>query len=519
MDPATALAYSFWPWHWITLIAPNFFGNPAHGDYWGFANYWEDAVYIGLLPLSLAIVAVINRFRRKGIADFPYGYLLALLGVAAVLGMGNWIPVFPFLFQHVPTFNLFQAPARIMIGWVFALCLLAAAGAEGWVRAQETSRRGPANVGVIAAAVTIGGVGASSMKFIPPTFPPSIIAAGVLGILIACVWWFKIESQIRPRLARIWPAAVVALVALDLLYADAGLLPAASPDLYRAANPAGAEIAANLGGSRLFMPEDIRYRLMYSNAFVFRTFSGLADWMDVRGWELPNVAWMDGITSANNFDSFVPARYATLVEGAQTLPDPQRAHLLQLMGVGGVWEWPDGADLPSLHYLGGGAVRAWGVCRAQWAIGPDEAWQAVTDPAFDPRQTVIVEAGRGDEGAPCLADPKTGILPSKDPNVVRVDADFQQDGFLVLADVNYPGWSAFVDGARVPLLQADYAFRAVRVPAGNHTVEFRYEPYSLYGGLILSAAMLLILTALGIIDWLRKIATPGVKAGGTNATS
>ena len=45
-----ALAYSFWPWRLITLITPDFFGNPARGDYWGYANFWEDAVYIGLLP-------------------------------------------------------------------------------------------------------------------------------------------------------------------------------------------------------------------------------------------------------------------------------------------------------------------------------------------------------------------------------------------------------------------------------------------------------------------------------------
>jgi hypothetical protein len=501
---ASALTYSFWPWQWITLIAPNFFGNPAHGDYWGYANYWEDAIYIGLLPLSLSVAAVIGRIRRRGIPDFPYGYLLALLGLTAILGMGNWTPVFPFLFQHVPTFNLFQAPARIMIGLVFALCLLAAAGAEGWVRAQETSRRGPANLGVIAAAVTIGGIGAASLKLIYSTFPLSIIVAGTLGILIAFVWWLKIESQNRSGLLRIWPAAAVVLVALDLLFADAGLLPFTSPDLYRAANPAGAEIAANLSGSRLFMPEDIRYRLMYSRAFLFRTFSGIADWMDVRRWELPNTAWMDGIWSANNFDSFVPGRYAALIEGAETLPDSQRVRILGMMDVGAVWEWPASADSPSLRYLGDGAKRAWGVCRARWMIGPEDAWQAVIDPAFDPRQAVIVETGRGEEGAACLSEPMVALEPSHDPNLVRVDANFMQDGFLVLADVNYPGWSAFLDGGRVPLLQADYAFRAVRVPAGEHVVEFRFTPLSFSGGLILSAGMLLALIAVGWIGRLRR---------------
>jgi hypothetical protein len=502
-----ALAYSFWPWHWITLFAPNFFGNPAHGDYWGYANFWEDALYIGLLPLSLAAAAAVARFRRRGLPDFPYGYLLALAGAAAVLGMGRWTPIYPFLFEHVPTFNLFQAPARILIAWVFALCLLAAAGVEGWVRAQEASRKGPANLGVISAAVMIGGIAATTLANIHPTFSPAIIAAGVMGILIALVWWLKIESQDRPGLRRIWPAAVVALVAVDLIVADAGLLPAANPGLYRAINPAGREIAAKLDGNRLYMPENIRYRLMYSQAFLFRTFSELADWMQVRRWELPNVAWMDGIAAVNNFDSFVPARFAALTGGVDTLPEPQRTRLLEMMGAEAVWEWPADAESPSLEYLGGVPARAWGVCHALWMIGPEDAWRALIDSQFDPSRTVILEAGRGEEGGACLSAPVVALAPAIDPNRVQAAVDFPQDGYLVLADANYPGWSAFLDGGRVPLLQADYAIRAVRVPAGKHTVEFRYQPLSFWGGLILSAAALVALLAVFWIGQFRKSKT------------
>jgi hypothetical protein len=50
-----AMNYSFWPWRWLTLIAPTLFGSPVSGDYWGYGNYWEDAIYIGLSPLVLAL--------------------------------------------------------------------------------------------------------------------------------------------------------------------------------------------------------------------------------------------------------------------------------------------------------------------------------------------------------------------------------------------------------------------------------------------------------------------------------
>jgi hypothetical protein len=44
VDYDFAMSYSFWPWRFLTLITPDLYGNPVSGDYWGYANYWEDAV-------------------------------------------------------------------------------------------------------------------------------------------------------------------------------------------------------------------------------------------------------------------------------------------------------------------------------------------------------------------------------------------------------------------------------------------------------------------------------------------
>lgn len=61
---------------------------------------------------------------------------------------------------------------------------------------------------------------------------------------------------------------------------------------------------------------------------------------------------------------------------------------------------------------------------------------------------------------------------------VTVEANMAVDGFLVLGDVWYPGWKAFIDGRQTNLFSAYHALRAVQVPQGKHTVVFRYDPLS-----------------------------------------
>jgi hypothetical protein len=69
-------------------------------------------------------------------------------------------------------------------------------------------------------------------------------------------------------------------------------------------------------------------------------------------------------------------------------------------------------------------------------------------------------------------------------------------GFLVLADVWYPGWVCRVDGVPVPVHRANHAFRAVAVPAGAREAVFTYEPASVRVGGRVSAAALAALALL-----------------------
>ncbi len=123
------------------------------------------------------------------------------------------------------------------------------------------------------------------------------------------------------------------------------------------------------------------------------------------------------------------------------------------------------------------------MARAAEVVPDDVAARArLADPQFDPARDVILA-----EGAPSTAPPgSTVAITAYAPEDVRLAT--QGAGYLVLTDAWYPGWTATLDGAPVPILRADLMFRAIWVPEGAHTVEFHFEPRSVLGGLWISGA-------------------------------
>jgi uncharacterized membrane protein YfhO len=83
------------------------------------------------------------------------------------------------------------------------------------------------------------------------------------------------------------------------------------------------------------------------------------------------------------------------------------------------------------------------------------------------------------------------------PTDIKIQVTSSQPGFLVLSDTYYPGWNAYINGSKVEIFRANYAFRAIEIDSGNHNIEFKYEPVSVYLGAIVSLISMLIF--LGIL--------------------
>lgn len=120
---------------------------------------------------------------------------------------------------------------------------------------------------------------------------------------------------------------------------------------------------------------------------------------------------------------------------------------------------------------------------------------------LDPRQEALVERGlphlsrmplRPGEGV------KTGYY---SPEKLRIKTSALVNRLMVLSDVYYPGWKAFIEGKEKPILPANYAFRGVVVPPGNHEVTMTYQPAAFRIGLWVTISSL---AALLVMSFIRK---------------
>ena len=293
-----AMTNSFWPWRFLGLIAPDFFGSPVTGDFWGYASYWEDAIYIGLLPFLLAMgVLIRSLFQRKsGLNELDKTnlwspsrslviFLLILIIVSFLLALGKNTPVFPWLYKNVPTFDMFKSPTRFSIWAVFSLALLAGFGIERWKRPTGRVLYWTRLSVAGAFAVTLG-AGISWWLFhdIPDfhiSFVRATALAGFWGVGAGVLSLLAPEKpNIKDRNVAPWGFAVIVWVLFDLIVAGSGLNPGVELDFYTHVPPNERELKSHVGDGRLFLLSEDEYSLTYDRFFVFNSFDSDNDWCE-----------------------------------------------------------------------------------------------------------------------------------------------------------------------------------------------------------------------------------------------
>jgi hypothetical protein len=495
-----ALTYSFWPWRFVTLFAPDFFGNPARGDFWGYASYWEDHAYAGLLPLLLALASLVLLVRgfSKARRD-PRWSLIVMLWVLTVvtfaLALGRYAPFFPFLYRYVPTFDMFQAPARYLIWVAFAIPLLAAVTIEHWRsptgRGLYWFRLGTAG----AFAITLGaGLALIFLTGVRLTFIRATALAGMWGLGFGLLTLAIPYAQKRGW-NQYWQGLVIAWTLADLLISGYSLNPGTRWSLFQGSTDSAAQVRALAGDARVYLPQQEESDLKFLRFMRFDDFRPLEDWRNLREALIPDLNLLERLPTANNFDPLQPETTIRWVEAINNLDPATQAGWLALAGVSAV-ERIDGTQAHGVRFdaLPGAARWRWYSCAVP-AANPDTAWAALeTEMQVPPsaERAVIIEQAAS-QPANCANLPPASIqLTSERPDRLNFSVSTSTPGWFVLYDTWYPGWVVKIDGTLQPVLRADGAFRGIRVESGNHQISMQYRPVGFIIGAILSILVLLL---------------------------
>ncbi len=501
VDYEFALTYSFWPWRFITLVAPDFFGNPGNGDYWGYASYWEDHAYLGIAVLLLAfstIPLVFKRRKEDSLGWARQGTVILLWGLVIVafgLALGQNTPIFPFLFKYVPTFDMFQAPARYLIWATFGLALLGGIGAERWRCPEKRGlywlRLGTAGM----FAVTLGaGITWQPMGDVRLTFIRATALAGLwaLGVGIFTLLIPLAEKQGKKQL---WNMGVILWLAADLFVAGWRLNPTTDLALYGESTTQIQQVKEDLGDGRLYISDTMQDDLKFRRFFRFHDFTEIEDWRNLRETALPNMQLIDRIRSANNFDPLQPGRYVQWMETLQVLDTPQWRQWLAWMDVDLVEQIDASAPGGVRFARVDGGEKLWGY-NCMLTVPDANAALAVLR-AGDVGERLVLEGTPPDANRACEPGSKAQLTTLVDrPNRKVYSIQVNTEGWLMISQTRYPGWLASVDGERVDIYSANYLFMGVSIPAGTHVVEMVYRPISFIFGLLLS-----ILVGITLLAW------------------
>ncbi|HRU04597.1 MAG TPA: YfhO family protein [Candidatus Brocadiia bacterium] len=521
--------YSLAPENLLTLLAPWLFGGGAT-PYWGRWNAWEMGAYMGAASFALALFGVVSgRSRLRWLA-------LGIATMLIVFALGGNTPLMPLLFR-LPGFGLFRGLARFMAPASLFVALLAGLGVEAFLdRRAAPGRSGLIVVAILAAVLWLlvlpgllwpGQTPDAWRRFVaanlslgerPATYHDAAslprdfaglswsaawrgaaMSATLLTAIAAAGFWLRAHPGKRPWVA----AALLALVAADfLLYCSPWLV-----------TFDGGHLTCSPQVSRFLQSQDQPFRVTLGDLFN----AGPLDTMPL------GVACLEGI------EPNIPTRFRDVfwkaleepVETQKTSLHVSRAsrnlNLLRLLN----WRFAlDNAARPPIDIPGARTVlldrdagqrvvelpgwlpRARLVHRAIVTRDAPKALQLllVTRPE---RETVLE-----DDPPFALTQPAQPGLPPRftvyEPERVVVEVDAPAAGALVLGDLYYPGWQAFINGQPAPIVRADYLLRAVFVQAGKSRVEFRYRPASFRVGAFVSVAGWLAAAALWL--WGPRIA-------------
>ena len=534
----------------LTLLVPNFKGgasaalsqsetamskaNPMYSSlygsltqYFGTQPMTSGPVYVGAFVLFLFVLGC---FIVKGPLKWA---LIGATFFSIVLSWGkNFMPLTDFFIDYVPLYNKFRAVSSILVIAEFTIPLLAIFALKRLLEEPEILKQEKKPLGIsllltagiaLLLAIAPGSIGsgyvpAQEAQMLQNAVNQQMIPANELSDILANLGEMRAELVSSDALR----SFIIIGIGCSLLWLYA------SGKLRSSLTIAGITILclADMWGvnkrylnDAQFVPHSIRtetFTKTNTDELILQDTS-----LDYRVLNFATSTFDDNNTSYwhKSVGGYHPAklrRYQEMIEhhispemqaaykaiatagGEMDSVDANKFRILNMLNTK-YFIYPSGQQRQTVPILNPHAYgNAWFVNKVQYVNNANEEIDALA--SIIPTETAVVDARFKDVLKGTTESYKDSLssirLTSYTPNRLTYETNNAQDGIAVFSEIYYPdGWHVTIDGQPAELARADYILRTMYVPAGQHTIEMRFDPTSLHvtEGIAYGALALLVI--------------------------
>ena len=465
----------------LTGIVPKLFGSvdgsgsrnlPFHLENAPYYYYWETAFYFGVIALMLGLFTAINKFKSKEILFFV---VVSVFGFLFAMGNNSFIYE---IFYNLPLFGSFRNPGRMMMIVIFSFSILAGIGFDTiWQKQgdKKTLRH------ILYAALVRGFfalliAGGLLLGFFdtPQKYQSPIQTYGLTALIMITIAFTILtlisRKKLNPALGGI---LLIVAIFIDLTMTRYSFNVSLDNPIKKYEVPANLKAKFTPAGiDDLFR---VSVRLYNPSVIAMQRNQGLIDRMMLEEGYNPLVLEKSRppVISKDVYHDLNNVRYELAIDSAAgtTFFKERKTYF----------------------------PRAWIVHNAM-QFNPSEVKEKMEKNNYDYKTTAIIEETPTDAlSRNPLQDTldKVRCLEYSD-NHFKYQFSSKENGILCFSEIWYPAWKAYLDGREINIMKVDYCYRGVSFPAGEHTIEMRYDSQAYSTGKNITI-LTLILSLAGIV--------------------
>lgn len=476
----------------------------------GMPTYWGDQpivaapAYIGAVVFFLFVLGMFAEQRK-----IKYAFLIGAIA-SLMLSWGKNFPVLTdFFIDYFPMYNKFRAVASIQVLLEVCMPVLAVMGLYSFFTLEKEKQwkalwqSAAVSLGLIAVLFVLKGMfsftGLQDQQIVQGYGPygqgmldalkadrkvmysADLLRSGFLILISAAAFWLYTKQRISQVTAVVIVGLfmVADLFFVDKRYVDSTAFQSASKvDMPFEATVADQQIMQDTTNYRVF---DIDGNLNSARASYFHK-------------------------SIGGYHAAKPRKLQQIFEYQLARNNMDVLNMLNVKYV--IQSDENGQPVPTLNGQANG--NAWFVSKVRIANSADEEMKALNK--LDTKNSVVINKAKFPDAVTkttFVKDSTAAIkLVAYEPNFLKYVSNNLNEGLAVFSEMYYAqGWNAYIDGKPVPHFEADYTLRGLKVPAGKHSIEFRFEPQVVKTGstiALISFILMIVLAGAGIYLWRKK---------------